>query len=66
MAYIPQLFAVYIKSNVYSRKCTFPKPAPEDRPDTPQLMYILQLLPEYIQYQDIHSTVIYSPIVGSI
>ena len=48
---IPQLFAVYAQSNVYSRKCTFPNPAPEERPERTQLMNILQLLPEYIQYQ---------------
>ena len=52
----------YLSNQMYNLE----KPAPENCSDTPQLMYILQLLPEYIQYQYIHSTDIYSPIVGSI
>ena len=44
----------------------FPNPAPAGRTDTFQLSNIPQMLAEYIQFQYINPTYMYSPIVGRI
>ena len=50
---IPNCWQLISNTNVYSRKCTFPNPAPEGRTDTLQLSHIPQMLA-------------YSPNVGSV